>query len=111
MFARTDETVLGDYGRTRRSLALRRVLLGRFAEEGLNEDQIKLTASGTQAIDLLCRFLVRLGGAIFVDGPCDFIVFALLHAYQAEIIGVPCTQTEPGIFAFEPALIAKRPRF
>jgi DNA-binding transcriptional MocR family regulator len=54
MLARTDETVLGEYGSAPRSLALRRVLLARFAEKGLvaTADQIKLTASGTQAIDL-----------------------------------------------------------
>jgi DNA-binding transcriptional MocR family regulator len=35
-------------------------------------DQIMLTASGTQAIDLICRFLLRPGDTVLVDDPCYF---------------------------------------
>jgi DNA-binding transcriptional MocR family regulator len=110
--ARADDAVLSDYGSTRGSLALRRLLLGRFAEEGITAatDQIMLTNSGTQAIDLICRLLLRPGDAVLVDDPCYFNFRALLRAHQVEIVGVPYTPAGPDISAFEGALIAERPR-
>jgi DNA-binding transcriptional MocR family regulator len=49
--AHADDAVLADYGGTRGSLPLRRLLARRFADEGIaaGADQILLTASGTQA--------------------------------------------------------------
>jgi len=110
--ARADDRVLSDYGSTRGSLALRRLLLGRFADEGIaaTTDQIMLTNSGTQAIDLICRLLLRPGDAVLVDDPCYFNFRALLRAHQVKIVGVPYTPAGPDTSAFEAALIAERPR-
>jgi DNA-binding transcriptional MocR family regulator len=110
--ARTDDAVLSDYGSTRGSLTLRRLLLGRFAEEGINAipDQVMLTGSGTQAIDLICRFLLRSGDTVLVDDPCYFNFQALLRAHQVKIVGVPHTPTGPDSVAFEIAVEAERPR-
>ncbi|MGE0714622.1 MAG: GntR family transcriptional regulator, partial [Alphaproteobacteria bacterium] len=59
--AKADDTMLADYGMTRGSLALRGLLARRFGAEGIDAgaDQILLTTSGTQAIDLVCRFLLQ----------------------------------------------------
>ncbi|HZF46906.1 MAG TPA: GntR family transcriptional regulator, partial [Sphingomonadaceae bacterium] len=59
--ARADGTLLTTYGGTRGPPALRRLLQARFADEGisLGPDRIMLTGSGTQAIDLICRLLLR----------------------------------------------------
>lgn len=110
--SRSDGALLSDYGSTRGSLTLRRLLLGRFADEGItvSADQILLTSSGTQAIDLICRLLLRPGDAVVVDDPCYFNFQALLRAHQVKIIGVPFTPTGPDIEAFEKALIATAPR-
>jgi DNA-binding transcriptional MocR family regulator len=110
--ARAEDAVLCDYASTRGSLALRRVLLGRFAEEGIatTADQIMLTGSGTQAIDLICRLLLRPGDTVLVDDPCYFNFQALLRAHQVRIVGVPYTPTGPDISAFEEILIAEHPR-
>jgi DNA-binding transcriptional MocR family regulator len=110
--ARADDALLSDYGSTRGSLALRRLLLGRFADEGImaTADQVMLTASGTQAIDLICRLLLRPGDAVLVDDPGYFNFQALLRAHQARIIGVPFTPTGPDPSAFEQALIDETPR-
>ena len=110
--ARADDRVLSDYGSTRGSLALRRLLLGRFADEGIaaTTDQIMLTNSGTQAIDLICRLLLRPGDAVLVDDPCYFNFRALLRAHQVKIVGVPYTPAGPDTSAFEAALIADHPR-
>ena len=93
-------------------LSLRRLLLGRLAEEGITAtaEQILLTGSGTQAIDLICRLLLRPGDAVLVDDPCYFNFQALLRAHQVRMIGVPFTPTGPDISAFEQALATDNPR-
>lgn len=110
--ARGQASILTDYGGTRGSLALRRLLLGRFADEGIEAgaDQLLLTGSGTQAIDLICRFLLRPGDTVLVDDPGYFNFQALLRAHRVELVGVPYTQTGPDTAAFEAALKAYKPR-
>lgn len=109
---RADDTLLSDYAGTRGSPALRRLLLGRFADEGLpaTADQILLTASGTQAIDLICRLLLRPGDTVLVDDPCYFNFQALLRAHQVRIVGIPFTPSGPDASAFEQALVVEKPR-
>lgn len=104
--ARSSESVLTEYGSTRGSLTLRRLLLGRFADEGIGAtpDQIMLTVSATQAIDLICRLLVRPGDTVLVDDPCYFNFQALLRAHQVKIIGIPFTPAGPDASAFEKSL-------
>ncbi|WP_042691603.1 PLP-dependent aminotransferase family protein [Azospirillum sp. B506] len=110
--ARADDALLADYGATRGSLPLRRLLSRQFADEGLaaGPDQILLTASGTQAIDLICRFLLRPGDTVLVDDPCYFNFQALLRAHQARFVGVPYTRTGPDTDRFAEALATHRPR-
>ena len=110
--ARAEDAVLADYGTTRGSPILRRLLLSRFAEEGIetSSDQLMLTVSGTQAIDLICRFLLRSGDTVLVDDPCYFNFQALLRAHQVRIVGVPYTHSGPDVTVFEETLTAERPR-
>ncbi len=110
--ARADDAILSDYGSTRGSLALRRILLGRFAEEGIEAgtDQVLLTASGTQAIDLICLFLLNPGDTVLVDDPGYFNFQALLRAHRVEVVGIPYTTTGPDTAAFEAAIAAHSPR-
>jgi DNA-binding transcriptional MocR family regulator len=110
--ARADDAVLADYGSTRGSPTLRRMLLARFVEEGLDvgPEQLLLTVSGTQAIDLIGRFLLRPGDTVLVDDPCYFNFQALLRAHQVRLVGVPWTPSGPDLAAFEAALQAHRPR-
>lgn len=110
--ARHDDAVLADYGNTGGSPALRRVLLGRLAAEGLEvgPEQMLLTGSGTQAIDLVCRFLLRPGETVLIDDPCYFNFQALLRAHGARVVGVPYGPTGPDPAAFEAVVAAERPR-
>ena len=110
--ARADAPILSDYGGTRGSLKLRRFLLGRFADEGIaaGPDQLLLTGSGTQAIDLICRYLLHPGDTVLIDDPGYFNFQALLRAHRAEIVGIPYTRSGPDVAAFEAALQAHRPR-
>ncbi len=110
--ARAEDAVLTDYGASRGSPALRRLLIARFADEGIaaTQDQILLTGSGTQAIDLICRLLLRPGDCVLVDDPCYFNFQALLRAHQARIVGIPFTPGGPDVSAFVQALDAENPR-
>lgn len=110
--ARAGDSLLTSYGGTRGSPALRRLLQARFADEGIaaGADQIMLAGSGTQAIDLICRLLLRPGDTVLVDDPCYFNFQALLRAHRVRIVGVPYTPSGPDTAAFEQALIAHMPR-
>lgn len=110
--ARSDSDILAYYGSTRGSPALRRLLLGRLAEDGIEAgpDNLMLTNTGTQALDLICRFLLRPGDTVLVDDPCYFNFQALLKAHQVTMVGVPYTPSGPDVAAFEAVLGAQRPR-
>ena len=110
--ARAEDAVLADYGTARGSLALRRVLVRQFARQGLDAgpDQILLTASGSQAIDLVCRLVLRPGDTVLVDDPCYFNFQALLRTHRVKIVGVPFTPAGPDLVPFAEALALHRPR-
>ncbi|TKT74393.1 PLP-dependent aminotransferase family protein [Aquamicrobium sp. LC103] len=103
---------LADYGTPLGLPALRRLLARRMAGHGIeaSPEQILLTESGTQAIDLLCRLLVEPGDTVLVDDPCYFNFQALLRAHRAKIIGVPYTPSGPDLELFAQALGEHRPR-
>lgn len=110
--ARTDDVTLADYGTPLGLPALRHLLSRRMAEHGIEAapEQIMLTESGTQAIDLLCRFLIEPGDTVLVDDPCYFNFHALLRAHRAKIVSVPYTPVGPDIASFEQVLVERRPR-
>jgi DNA-binding transcriptional MocR family regulator len=110
--ARTGETELTDYGSTRGLPALRQFLARQLATDGIavRPDDVLLTSSGTQAIDLVCRALLNPGDAVLLDDPCYFNFQALLRAHRARIVTVPYTPTGPDVAAFNAALEAHRPR-
>ncbi|NDV85591.1 aminotransferase class I/II-fold pyridoxal phosphate-dependent enzyme [Aurantimonas aggregata] len=110
--SRADDAILADYGPTRGLLALRRLLARQLAAEGVaaGADQILLTGSGTQALDLLCRFFLQPGDTVLLDDPCYFNFQALLRAHRVRIVSVPWTPSGPDIARFEAAVATHRPR-
>ena len=110
--ARGDDDSLTDYASPLGLQPLRQFLSRRMAEHGIEAapDQIMLTESGTQAIDLLCRFLIEPGDAVIVDDPCYFNFHALLKAHRAKVIGVPYTPSGPDLERFAQALDEHHPR-
>lgn len=109
---RTSDTVLTDYGSTRGPLALRQILARQLAGHGLEvgPDQVLLTASGTEAVDLVCRSLLGPGDTVLLDDPCYFNFQALLRAHGAKVVSVPYTPAGPDPTAFAAVLQAHRPR-
>ncbi|QPC88708.1 aminotransferase class I/II-fold pyridoxal phosphate-dependent enzyme [Mesorhizobium sp. NBSH29] len=110
--ARRDNSTLSDYGTPLGLPALRQVLARRLAGHGVEAAlaQIVLTESGTQAIDLICRFLIEPGDTVLVDDPCYFNFHALLRAHRANIVSVAYTPSGPDIAQLEQVLSAHRPR-
>ncbi|MFC6489474.1 PLP-dependent aminotransferase family protein [Nitratireductor sp. GCM10026969] len=110
--ARSDDATLTDYGTPLGLAPLRRLLARRMGEHGIEAapDQIMLTESGTQAIDLLCRLLIEPGDTVAVDDPCYFNFHALLRAHRAKIVGVPYTPSGPDMEAFGRTLAEHKPR-
>lgn len=110
--ARTGEAVLADYGTPLGQPPLRQLLARRMTEHGIEASpgQIMLTDSGTQAIDLVCRFLIEPGDVVLVDDPCYFNFHALLRAHRAKVVGVPYTPSGPDLELFAKALLEHRPR-
>jgi DNA-binding transcriptional MocR family regulator len=110
--ARADAAVLADYGSPLGLPALRQLIARRLADRSIDcaPDQVMLTESGTQALDLLCRLLLEPGDTVLVDDPCYFNFQALLRAHRAKIVGVPYTACGPDIEQFGATLAAHRPR-
>ncbi|QRY66052.1 PLP-dependent aminotransferase family protein (plasmid) [Ensifer sp. PDNC004] len=103
---------LTDYGTPLGHRPLRQLLARRLGEHGVeaSPDQIILTESGTQAIDLLCRFLIEPGDTVVVDDPCYFNFHALLRAHRADVVSVPYTPSGPDLEKFAEVLATHRPR-
>ncbi|MFC6841079.1 PLP-dependent aminotransferase family protein [Xanthomonas theicola] len=110
--ARAEAPALTEYATPLGDPLLRQLLARRLAANGVEAapEQIMLAESGTQAIDLICRFLLQPGDTVLVDDPCYFNFHALLKAHRARPIGVPHTAHGPDVAAFAAALQAHAPR-
>jgi DNA-binding transcriptional MocR family regulator len=110
--SRAEASALADYGTPLGLLPLRRLISRRMGEHGIeaSPDQIMLSASGTQAIDLVCRLLIEPGDTVLVDDPCYFNFHALLRAHRARIVGVPYGANGPDLAAFAATVSQHRPR-
>jgi DNA-binding transcriptional MocR family regulator len=105
------ETLLG-HGSPLGLAALRQLIARRLLDQTIEAapDQILLTASGTQAIDLVCRYLIEPGDVVLVDDPTYFNFHALLRAHRARVVGVPFTPQGPDVEAFAQAVATHAPR-
>ncbi|AHD01995.1 PLP-dependent aminotransferase family protein [Leisingera methylohalidivorans] len=110
--AAAPDAVLTDYGSAKGGAGLRRHISRQLFDQGLAcpPDRVLLTGSGSQALDLVCRMLLRPGDTVLVDDPCYFNFQALLRAHQIRIIGVPYTSEGPDLDRFEAVLGEQHPR-
>ncbi|MEM7344570.1 MAG: PLP-dependent aminotransferase family protein, partial [Chloroflexota bacterium] len=93
VLGRAESTTLADYSTPLGLPPLRQLLARQLGERTITTtpEQILLTESGSQALDLLCRFFLEPGDTVIVDDPCYFNFCALLRAHRAKIISVPYT--------------------
>lgn len=110
--ARSDTIELAEYATPLGHPELRQFLSRRLMGEGIDAapEQIMLTDSGTQSIDLICRYLLEPGETVLVDDPCYFNFHALLKAHRAKVVGIPYTPNGPDIEQFESAIKIHSPR-
>lgn len=110
--SRMSGPALADYGSPLGLPALRQLIARRLGERGVeaSPDQIMLTESGTQAIDLVCRFLIEPGDTVLLDDPCYFNFQALLRAHRAKIVSVPYGSGGPDVERFAAVLAEHKPR-
>jgi len=110
--ARAPQASLLEYGRPYGHSGLREQLARRLADYGVpvGPQQVVLTDNGTQAIDLVCRFLLEPGDCVLVDDPGYFNFQALLRAHRVQVVGVPYTPTGPDVAAMASLLEQHRPR-
>ncbi len=110
--ARGDAVALAEYATPLGHPGMRQLLSRRAATHGIDAapEQLLLTESGTQAIDLICRFLLEPGDTVLVDDPCYFNFHALLKAHRANVVSVRYTPNGPDVDAFAQALQQHAPR-
>lgn len=80
-----------EYGQPLGYAPLRQQLVRRLAdiEVPATPSSILLTDSGSQAIDLVHRYLLQPGDTVMVDDPCYFNFLGNLRSHRAQVIGVP----------------------
>lgn len=110
--SRAADAALADYGTPLGLRPLREVLARRMGAHGIaaSPEQVMLTESGTQALDLICRYLLEPGNMVVVDDPCYFNFHALLRAHRARVVSVPYAADGPDIAKFAALLEEHRPR-
>lgn len=103
---------LTSYGTPQGAPLLRELLSHRISERGIiaHPDQLMLTESGTQAVDLLCRYLLEPGATVLVDDPCYFSFQAMLRAHRANVVSVAYTPQGPDLAELEQRLVEDKPR-
>ncbi|WP_227535333.1 PLP-dependent aminotransferase family protein [Psychrobacter sp. YP14] len=110
--AKADSRVIGEYATPLGLPELRQYVVRRMSGLGIEStpEQVMLTASGTQAIDLICRYLLSAGDTVVVDDPCYFNFNAMLRAHRVNIVSVPYTKSGPDIDSFKSVISAHKPR-
>lgn len=110
--SKADSSVVGEYATPLGLIELRQYLVRRMLGLGIETtpEQVMITASGTQAIDLICRYLLSPGDTVVVDDPCYFNFNAMLLAHRVNIVSVPYTKSGPDIESFKSVLSACKPR-
>ncbi|MBC9228361.1 PLP-dependent aminotransferase family protein [bacterium SPL81] len=110
--SKANSEILSNYSTPLGLLALRELLSRRILVRGVeaNPNQILLTDSGTQAIDLICRYFLKPNDVVLVDDPCYFNFHALLKVHQVQVIAVSYTQNGPDLPAFANVIKTYNPR-
>ena len=91
---------------------LRRQLAVRLGERGVvaSPEQIVLTESSTQGVDLALRFLVQPGDTVAVDDPSYFRLLPLLKAHRVNVVAAPLRPEGPDVEALAEVFATQAPR-
>ena len=91
---------------------LRELLARRLNEVEIpaEPDRLLLTDSASQAIDLVCRYLVAPGDHVLVDDPGYFNFHAAVRAQRGSLLPVPMTPQGPDLDALDKLAAQHRPK-
>jgi DNA-binding transcriptional MocR family regulator len=105
-------TELVEYGVPLGYRPLRDLLARRLNELEIpaEPDQLLLADSASQAIDLVCRYLVAPGDAVLVDDPGYFNFHAAIRAQRGTCLAVPMTPQGPDLDTLDRLAAAHRPK-
>lgn len=106
----SDHHILTNYGNAQGDADLRYHIAQQAHGDPISPDAVLLTGSGSLALDLICRLMLRPGDTVLIDDPCYFNFHALLRAHQIKIVSVPYTETGPDIEQFARVLAQEKPR-
>lgn len=107
--AKSEISMLTDYATPHGHLELRKFIARKkeLYDLKFKLNQILITDSATQSIDLIFRHLLRAGDVILIDDPCYFNFRALIKAHHLKAVPIPFTETGPDVEKFEQALNLK----
>ncbi len=109
---RSDAANLVDYAQPQGDPLLRQHLSRHLAPLGINAQpqQILVTHSASQALDLVVRLLLKPGDTVFVEDPGYFNLFGLLKLHGVNLVGVPRRAMGPDVEMTEALLREHRPK-
>lgn len=104
--AKSKSSLLLDYSISHGHVDLRRYVARKREayDVELNLNQILVSDSSTQSIDLIFRHLLKAGDTVIIDDPCYFNFRALIKAHGLNFIAVPFTKNGPDAALFKQAL-------
>jgi DNA-binding transcriptional MocR family regulator len=110
--ARAPETGLLEYGVPMGFRPLRDLLARRMNELEIPAapERVLLMDGASQAIDLVCRYLVEPNDAVLVDDPGYFNFHAAVRAQRGKLLPVPMTASGPDLAVLEQLATAHRPK-
>ena len=77
----------------------------------VNANDLLITASASQAIDLICTRFTKPGDTIFVEEPTYFLALLIFRDHGLNVVGIPMDASGLRIDALEEALTHHRPKF
>ncbi len=110
--ARSDAASLVDYAQPQGDPLLRQQLCRHLAPLGVDAQpqQILVTHSASQALDLVVRLMLKPGDTVFVEDPGYFNLFGLLRLHGVKLVGVPRRATGPDVEVAEALLREHHPK-
>ena len=107
--AKSESIQLTEYATPHGHLALRKLIARKkeLYDLKIQLNQILITDSATQSIDLIFRNLLQAGDVVLIDDPCYFNFQALIKAHHLKAVAIPFTEDGPDIGKFEQALNLK----
>ena len=97
-----------DQGDLKFRASLAQFLMRRYATR-VDADDLMVSASASQALDLVCTRFTKPGDTIFVEAPTYFLALDVFHDHGLNVVGIPIDNDGIRIDALRDALARHRP--